>query len=126
MIENGVVKSRFGSYQFGYYLNVKPVGSLPVILANPGNTSFNDMKKKPYLRCVRFSAIQIDRLNGLVGGEVRLGFYFDGEKEIPVTGFTISGNMHEAKNNIILSKEEITYPSYHGPKYIYFPEMKIF
>ena len=125
LIENGVIKSRFGNQQYGYYLKAKPTGMLPVIMVEPGKTSFDDMKKAPYLRCVRFSAIQIDRFNGLVGGEVRLGFYFDGEKEIPVTGFTITGNMHEIKGNIVLSKEMTTYSGYYGPKYICLPDVKI-
>lgn len=125
LIENGVIKSQCGNNQFGYYMKKKPTGVLPVIMVEPGKTSFDEMKKAPYLRCVRFSAIQIDRFNGLVGGEVRLGFYFDGEKEIPVTGFTITGNMHEIKGNIVLSKEMTTYSGYYGPKYISLPNVKI-
>jgi len=69
--------------------------------------------------------MQMDRLSGLVGGEVRLGYYFDGEKEIPVTGFTFTGNLHELKGLMEYSKEEVTYARYHGPKYILLPKTKI-
>ena len=60
-----------------------------------------------------------------MGGEVRLGFYFDGEKEIPVTGFSISGNIHELKKNLTLSSDTVTLPRYHGPKYVLIPGMKV-
>lgn len=126
LIENGVIKSRYGDNQYGYYLKQKATGTLPILIVEPGKNSIDEVKKNPYLRCVRFSSIQIDRMNGLIGGEVRLAFYFDGREEIPVTGFTISGNMHDLKGKIILSKETTTYAGYHGPKYVCFPDMKIF
>lgn len=125
LVENGVSKNRFGSNQFGYYLNAKPSGVLPIKIVNAGSTSYKDMHNKPYIRCVRFSSMQMERMSGFFGGEVRLGFYFDGEKEIPVTGFTISGNMHNLKGDIVYSKEEATYSDYHGPKYLLIPGMNI-
>ena len=126
LVDNGVIMSRFGNNQYGYYLKQTPTGTLPVLVVEPGKNSIDEIKKSPYLRCVRFSSIQIDRMNGLIGGEVRLAFYFDGREEIPVTGFTISGNMHELKSKMILSKETATFAYYHGPKYICFPNMKVF
>ena len=126
IIENGIAKNRWGSNAVGYFLGEKnPTGNLPIIKVAPGDKSFKDMAKKPYIRCVRFSAMQMDRLSGLVGGEVRLGYYFDGKKEIPVTGFTFTGNLHELKGLMEYSKEVITYARYHGPKYILLPKTKI-
>ena len=126
LVKDGVSVSRFGNNQFGYYLQEKDItGMLPVLIVNKGDVSFNEMAKKPYIRCVRFSAMQMDRMTGLVGGEVRLGYYFDGKKEIPVTGFTFTGNLHELKGLMVYSSDEVTYAGYHGPKYILLPKTNI-
>lgn len=119
LIKDGVAQSMFGSHVFGCYLNEKnPTGVLPIVKVEPGQKSFKEMKKEPYLRCVKFSSFQFDEYSGFFGGEVRLGYYFDGEKEIPVTSFSIQGDINQAKTNMIFSKEEQVLPDYVGPKYI--------
>ena len=126
IIRDGVAKSRWGGNTAAYFIGEKnPTGDLPITKVEKGDISFKDMAKKPYIRCVRFSAMQMDRLSGLVGGEVRLGYYFDGKKEIPVTGFTFTGNLHELKGLMQYSKEEVTYSRYHGPKYLLLPKTQI-
>ena len=126
IVKDGIAESRYGNNQFGYYLQEKNItGQLPILVVNKGDVSFKEMAKKPYIRCVRFSAMQMDRTTGLVGGEVRLGYYFDGEKEIPVTGFTFTGNLHELKGLMVYSSEEVTYSYYHGPKYLLLPKTNI-
>lgn len=126
LIEDGIAKNRFGSYRYGYYLGEKrPTGEVPVMVVKEGTVPFAEMKKEPYLRCVRFSGMQLNPNSGFIGGEVRLGFYFDGEKEIPVTGISISGDIHALKGAIVYSKETVTLPSYHGPKYLEIRGMKI-
>lgn len=126
IIKDGKAIARHGSHAMGYYLNEKhPTGHLPIIEVSLGEVPFAQFKKKPYIRCVRFSGIQVDNTTGFVGGEVRLGYYFDGEKEIPVTGFTISNNMHQARGTLKLFKEEVTVDAYHGPKYLLIPNCKI-
>lgn len=126
IIKDGIAKSRWGGNTAAYFIGEKnPTGDLPITKVEKGDISFKDMAKKPYIRCVRFSAMQMDRLSGLVGGEVRLGYYFDGKKEIPVTGFTFTGNLHELKGLMQYSKEEVTYSRYHGPKYLLLPKTQI-
>lgn len=126
LIKDGVAKNSFGSYQYGYYLGIKnPTGSVPVMVVKEGEKPFEEMKKTPYIRCVRFSGMQLDIPSGFIGGEVRLAFYFDGKKEVPVTGFSISGNFHALKGSFVFSKETATRPSYHGPKYIEIKGMEI-
>lgn len=126
LIKDGIAVARHGNYQFGYYLGVKnPTGNFPVVKVGLGDTPALEMRKEPYIRCARFSGLQVDLTTGFVGGEVRLGFYFDGEKEIPVTGFTISGNMHELRSQLVLSKESDTQSNYQGPKNVLLPKCKI-
>lgn len=123
MVENGIAKSRHGNYRYGYYLKAKrPTGSLPVLEAD-GDTPYEEMKKGPFLRCVEFSGLQVEPNSGYLGGEVRLGYYFDGEKEIPVTGFSISGNVRELGAKLRLSKESVKQDCYSGPKYVELPGM---
>ena len=126
IIESGKAVARFGSFRFGYYLGEEhPTGSIPVAFVKEGTMEEADFKKAPYLRCVRFSGMQCDLMAGFFGGEVRLGYYFDGEKEIPVTGLSIQGNLLEAKDTARFSKQRVTLESYSGPKYIYVPNVKI-
>jgi predicted Zn-dependent protease len=125
LIDKGIAKNMYGSYRFGYYLKQKPTGILPVMVVDEGSKSFNDFKKNKYVRCARFSNMQLDSNTGFFGGEVRLGFYYDGKKEIPVTSFSISGNINELKNELYFSKELVSLPNYHGPKYILIKGMKI-
>jgi predicted Zn-dependent protease len=91
-----------------------------------GTTSESELKKEPYIECLKFSGMQMDSFSGFFGGEVRLGIYFDGEKTYPVTGFSISGNIKEKRAVLTLSKEEVSTASgYEGPKYILVPGMDI-
>lgn len=126
LIEDGVAKNLYGSYQYGYYLSIKqPTGILPVKVVKEGTKPFSEMAKEPYIRCVKFSGLQVESNSGYFGGEVRLGFYFDGKKEIPVTGFSISGNLNEVKGAMVYSKETVTTTDYHGPKYLEIKKMNI-
>lgn len=108
IMKDGVAVSRFGSFRFGRYLGVeRPTGNLPIYSIAPGSKSEKEMKSEPYLRCVKYSSFQAERNSGYFGGEVRLGFYFDGEKEIPVTGFSIAGSLLDLSGKLILSKERV-------------------
>ena len=126
VIKDGVAVNMHGSNQFGYYLGIKdPTGNLPVMVVKEGTKSFAEMAKEPYIRCVKFSGIQVDMNSGFFGGEVRLGYYFDGEKEIPVTGFAISGDLNVARGQFVFSSETVTLGGYHGPKYLEVPDITI-
>ena len=62
------------------------------------------------------SGIQVDLLSDYIGGEVRLGYYYDGEKVTPVTGISISGSLSLVLKNMYLSKEMDQKDQYYGPK----------
>lgn len=127
VIKDGVAMMRHGDYRFGYYLGEeKPTGSYSNMKVKCGTTSESELKKEPYIECLKFSGMQMDSFSGFFGGEVRLGIYFDGEKTYPVTGFSISGNIKEKRAVLTLSKEEVSTASgYEGPKYILVPGMDI-
>ena len=127
VIKDGVALTRHGDYRFGYYLGEEnPTGSYSNMKVGCSDTTEEELKKAPYIECLKFSGMQMDSFSGFFGGEVRLGIYFDGEKTYPVTGFSISGNINDKKCELTLSKEEIsTSGGYEGPKYILVPGMDI-
>ncbi len=123
IITNGKAKANHGDIRFGHYLNVdKVTGTYPVcqIDATP-----SDYKKQKHLIIETFSSPQLEESSGYWGGEVRLARYFDGKKYIPLTGFSIAGNIYEDMKNVEFSKEETTSPIYKGPKYFIFNNLKI-
>ena len=123
LISEGVVKNTYGDVQFGYYnKEAKITGNLPLAQIKAEGT---DYKHKPHLIIENFSSPQLESDSGYWGGEVRLARYYDGKKYIPLTGFSISGNIYEDIKNVEFSKEETTTSRYKGPKYMIFKGVKI-
>ena len=119
LIDNGIVVNLYGDAQSGYYLGIKkPTGGFRNVKVNTGSKSYSEMTSEPYLECLYFSSFQMDSFTGYYGGEVRLGIYFDGNKKIPVSGFSISGNIYEDINKMKFSKEKTSIDGYEGPKYL--------
>ena len=127
VIKDGIALQRHGDFRFGYYLGEEnPTGVYSNMKVECGNTSETELKKEPYIECLKFSGMQMDSFSGFFGGEVRLGIYFDGTNTYPVTGFSISGNIKEKRSELTLSKEQISTSSgYEGPKYILVKGMDI-
>lgn len=116
IIEAGKAVALYGGTRFAQYLGEKPTGNLSCMSVECGTLTEEAKTSAPYFRCASMSGLQVDIYNDYIGGEVRLGYYFDGEKEIPVTGISISGKLSAALSNMRLSNEETTYESYRGPK----------
>jgi len=123
IVKDGVVKNLWGDLKFGYYLKQKNItGNLP-LMELKGETL--DYKKQKHIIIENFSSPQLDETSGYWGGEVRLAKYFDGKKYIPLTGFSISGNIYQDMKNFKFSKEECKMASYAGPKYWIFNNISI-
>ena len=123
LIRKGVVKNNYGDIQFGYYLGEKDItGSIPVAEIKAEGINY---KKQKHLIIENFSAPQLEENSGYWGGEVRLARYFDGKKYIPLTGFSIAGNIYEDIKKVEFSKEQTLMSSYKGPKYMIFKGLKI-
>jgi predicted Zn-dependent protease len=125
IIENGKAIALYGGTRFAQYLGEKATGNLGCISVECGTLTDEAKKSAPYFRCASMSGLQVDIYNDYIGGEVRLGYYFDGEKEIPVTGISISGKLSVALANMHLSDKAVTYESYHGPKCAIFDGIEI-
>ena len=125
IIENGKAISLWGGTRFAQYLNEAPTGNLGCMSVECGSLTDEEKTSKPYFRCASMSGLQVDIYNDYIGGEVRLGYYFDGEREIPVTGISISGKLSVAVANMRLSNEATTHESYFGPKCAIFDGIEI-
>ncbi len=123
IIKDGVVCGSFGSSRFGQYLGVeKPTGNLRCIEVKAGTL---DKIEGPYLECVSMSGIQLDLYNDYIGGEIRLAYYFDGEKTRPVTGITMSGKLSEVLAGLRLSSKTDISGAYEGPSCLLLKDMTV-
>lgn len=120
LIQDGKLIDTFGDIQFGYYSQKKPTGNYQACSIECEGI---DITNQPHLIIDAFSAPQLEKASGYFGGEVRLARYFDGEKYIPLTAFTVSGNLYEAFKDVQFSKEIATTNTYKGPKYFIFSHL---
>ncbi len=125
LLEDGKLQLLHGGERFADYLGIEATGDYSEIEVKPGNTTLEEMKSEPYLNVVNFSDFQTDALNGHFGGEIRLAFYFDGEKEIPVTGGSVSGNLFELQENMVFSTKTQKRMNYTGPVAVCFDKVNV-
>ena len=125
IIKDGKAIAYFGSARYASYLGEAPTGNLRCLSAEVGTLSDKEMRATPYFRCASMSGLQVDIYNDYIGGEVRLAYYFDGEREIPLTGISISGKLSEALSEMRLSENETVYESYRGPAHALFTNIEI-
>ncbi|QVK17915.1 TldD/PmbA family protein [Mycoplasmatota bacterium] len=118
IIKDGIIKSLWGNQRYSYYLDLKPTGVIRNMEVMCGKKSIKELKKDPYLEVVSFSSFQLDDFTGYFGGEIRLGWYYDGNEIIPVSGGSISGNIKDKHGEMYLSSEKISINEYLGPKHM--------
>lgn len=116
IVHDGRFVAGYGSARFAGYLGKTPTGALGCIDVRSGDTPCEELLKEPHLELVYLSGIQIDLLSDYIGGEIRLAYYFDGTKKIPVSGVAFSGKLSEALNTIRLSSERTLLNNYEGPQ----------
>ena len=126
IIDGGVAVDYYGANRFGQYLKEIPTGNLPILKLDPGTAEETEFAAGPYLEVVSMSGIQTDFYTDYVGGEIRLAYWHDGEKILPVTGISISGRLSEVLNQIRFSKDTALLGNFHGPRKAVITGMNIF
>ena len=116
VIRDGVVESYFGSNRFACYLGLEPTGALRCAKVQPGTLTQQELEQAPYLECMSLSGLQVDLFADYIGGEIRLAYYFDGEKKIPVTGISMSGRLSEVIKSLRLWNTTTVSGNYEGPE----------
>lgn len=118
LIKDNICVDFWGNQQFSYYLNK----SKPAIFRNfafsAGSHSYTEFMKEPYLHAVEFSDFQCNTATGDFAGELRLAYYYDGEKVIPVSGGSIAGNIKTSEKTMLLASELILCDNFQIPKYL--------
>ena len=126
IVESGKAAAYYGANRFGQYLGENPTGDLRCIRVEPGSACPKCLSAAPYLEVLSMSGLQVDFFNDYLGGEVRLAYYHDGQKCIPVTGISITGSLKQVLSSIRLSRDTATYNGYCGPEKAILTDMKIF
>lgn len=118
LYEDGILRRYWGNTKFSHYLDIKPTGNIRNIIVEGGSKTQEEIKEGAYLELKVFSDFQMDTLTGDFAGEIRLGWYNDGEKIVAVTGGSISGNINEVHKEMFLSKELQKINNFSGPRAI--------
>ena len=126
IVENGKAIAYYGDNRFGQYLEEAPTGNLRCIQVDTGSVQEADLKAAPYLDVRSMSGLQVDFFNDYIGGEIRLAYYWDGEKTIPLTGISITGSLKQVLSSIRLSAQSAVEDGYCGPEKAILHDMKIF
>lgn len=105
VIERGVCVNLVGSVRHADWLGLPRKGAFSLFSVSPGATSLAQMRAKPHLEPVMFSDFRLDGVTGDFGAELRLAYWFDGTRRIPVTGGSISGSVSEFKSTMLRSSE---------------------
>ena len=116
IVEDGVLKKYWGDVRFSHYMGVEPTGNAMNYVVDPGEKTLKELRNEPHLEVASFSAFNVDEITGDFGGEIRLGWYFNGKERIPVCGGSITGNIIDVQDDIYLSKEVQEYHGFVGPK----------
>ena len=126
IVKDGKAVAYYGANRFGQYLEEVPTGNLRCIQVAPGSACAKCLTAAPYLEVLSMSGLQVDTFTDYIGGEIRLAYYFDGEKLMPVTGISITGSLKQVLSSIRLSCDTAVHNGYSGPAKAILQDMKIF
>lgn len=105
IIREGVPEKFWGSRQFSQYLGLEESSQVYNFTFAGGSKTSDELRRGPYLEVVEFSGFDCDPMTGDIAGEIRLGYYHDGEKITRVSGGSVSGSMLELCKDMYMSKE---------------------
>ncbi len=125
ILENGILKRYIANTRYAHYMGVEPTGSIRNMVVSPGSRSLRELKQEPYFEVASFSDFNVDPVTGDFGGEVRLGWYYDGERTIPLTGGAVTGNINELHRELYLSAELQKDNHYEGPAAVKIMNMNV-
>ncbi len=126
IVKDGIAVNYYGSNRYGQYLGEKPTGNLPCLHGKAGTMPTEEIKRGAYLEIISMSGLQVDFFSDYIGGEIRLAYYCDGEKTVPVTGISISGAASEVLRSIQFADTLGTYNGCIVPEKALLNNMKIF
>ena len=115
MIEDGVARRFLGSRQFSQYLKLEDSFQPGNFEVSGGSQDAAALREGQFLEAVEFSDFQVDPFNGDIAGEIRLAYWHDGERVVPVSGGSVSGTMAELAARMCMSRETRQYDNWVVP-----------
>jgi hypothetical protein len=83
------------------------------------------MRAAPGLEVAYFSDFNVDGDSGDFGGEIRLAYWNDGERRVPITGGSVTGSLFDNRGLLRLSRELADTDSMRGPAAILLPRVSV-
>ena len=111
IMKDSVPETFWGGRQFSQYLGLKESSIVYNYEVSGGTKSGDELRQGPYLEVVEFSGFGVDAITGDIAGEIRLAYWNDGEKTVPVSGGSVSGSMLDFVKEMYMSKETRQYDS---------------
>lgn len=125
IIRDNVPENFWGGCQCRYYLGIKDSYVVSNFQAIGGSKTEAELRSGTYLEVVQFSDFTVDEITGEIAGEIRLGYYHEGDKVTPVSGGSVSGSLAELMNCLYMSKESKQYNNMLMPSIIKIEDMTI-
>ncbi len=125
LMQGGILQTIHGDCRIASYLGMEPTGIYEKMEVACGSMSFADMKQQKGLHVVNFSDFQMDPFSGHFMGEIRLAYYNDGIKTVPVTGGSINGSLLEAQKELTFSFERQTNRRFEGPYAVLLRDIRV-
>lgn len=106
LMEAGVPRFFTGGRMFSCLMGLENTFQPTNVAFEGGTKTEAEIRAGRYLEAVEFSDFQVDPISGDVFGELRLGYYHDGEGHVtPVSGGSVSGDMGEYLKTMTMTKE---------------------
>ena len=115
LLEESVPKEILGGRMFASYMGLENSFNPTNIEVSGGTRTEEELRRGPYLEAVEFSDFQVDAMTGDIFGEIRLGYWHDGETVTPVSGGSVSGSMLDFVKDLAMSAEQAQYDSMRIP-----------
>ena len=109
IIKDNVPQNYWGDRQFGYYMGIKDTFMPNNYELEGGKSTEEELRQGSFLEVVEFSDFSVDNITGDIAGEIRLGYWHDGDKVTVVSGGSVSGSLPELIKDIRFSKEKKQY-----------------
>ena len=110
LMENSVPARLVGNRMFSQYLGLEDSFIVSNWSVSGGTQSASELRRGKFLEIVEFSDFQVDSVTGSIFGEIRLGYYHDGEGHVtPVSGGSVSGSMADNLAHMFMSRETRRY-----------------
>ena len=115
LLEQSVPKEILGGRMFASYMGLENSFSPTNIEVSGGTKTEEELRRGSYLEAVEFSDFQVDAMTGDIFGEIRLGYWHDGDTVTPVSGGSVSGSMLDFVKDFSMSVEQAQYDSMRIP-----------